>query len=185
VLLVAVVVLHTLRERIRRLVALNATRLDGSWSARRARREAKYVRKFVGDVLFGSMPLFVLLNGYILLVHSFIPISLAADVVALIAAKPSEGEQAMHDNMIDAKYTQSFTQRGGGEEASHAWMHLLWNFWPLLVLLGIAIVLVGFRILTRTYVASLRELERNAELRRKEYLWGDLTASDAQATSPR
>jgi hypothetical protein len=49
----------------------------------------------------------------------------------------------------------------------------------LIVLAGVALAVVGFRVLVRVYVISLRELERNAHLRRKEYFWHDLAVRDA------
>ena len=186
VLLVVSILLHTLPERIRCLVELNAMRLDGSRSPRRASREAKDVRNFVANVLFGSVPLLVLTNGFIGFVHSFIiPVPLAAEAVSLIDPRPAQWAQRLEDRMVGESYARWRTEGGGTDEAARDWQRLLWNFWPLVVFAGVALAIVGFRVFARVYVTSLRELERNAHLRRKEYFWHDLAVMDARGTSPR
>lgn len=157
---------------IRRLLELNTTRLDGTRSRRRAKREARHFRQFAKEMVIALLLILLVANSLLVLIHTLvIPIPIAAEAVLLVHPDSAVWRDHLDAEAIANRHVLSFAW---GREAARATQRVLWNYWPIVLVAVAAIVAFGVRTFTVYYLAALRELERDARRRFDEYLWRDL-----------
>lgn len=122
-----------------------------------------FVDHWVGVLVIACvclLPLFLLLWG----VHWLIPIPMAVDAASRFDPNPVTFKANLEDEErgnIRRQHREALRHRGVPEDAIRDTQWALWVGWPMIVLAGLLLYIIGVRALAHSYVAYKKEAEAN------------------------
>ena len=174
------VVCRNLPRSIRRVRNANCRRADRTWSSRRARIEQKSsdrLRLAVFQVLVVAI---VPLNVLVWIVHTeLIPVPIAIEAISSFEAPTS----AWKENLAPTEQRYDRTVGISAVPNAEARKRMLWNGWPILVLVGLVALCMAIAF---TRYALLHVIQRYADkvhFRRQQYEFTDGARASQQEGS--
>ncbi len=165
---------RNLPNAIQKSLVANCKRANGSWSSRRARAEAKAVRKLQLDLLLVLSLVLLSMNAIVWFVDTeVVPLSVGWNAVGSFQLS----EQAWKDNLRDEE--EQFDLWGERNRLSPSDLRdrkqMLWHYWPAVVAVGLGWIAVAFAIIKGAYFLSLKELSDSIQHRTQQYKMLDLS----------
>lgn len=173
-------VLLTIPRHITRTAAENCRRSDGSWSKRRARREAKHVAELFGALHLVVVLFLVLTGGALMTVHHYIvPLPLVANVFSVFDPDPVQWEANRTDELPDVGDTfDAWRERQGfSQEETRRSREFLWTHWLLLAFITLVLGACYYWFLARFFMSSVARYGKGVLKRKKHYTSWDLRHS--------
>lgn len=166
----------------------NCSRMDGSHSSRRARREQRAVGKFRRDLWAIGLLVLLIGNAATAVVHFYVvPLPLAFNAIGSFRGNVADWKHTLQNDRVGAKVERAHQAsfRISPRDASKS-ARLLWQALPLMLLAAGALGFGLLQIVSIGYRRALAELHQGIQMRSEKNLTRDLRAlrhaSETQAT---
>ncbi|MGI9517642.1 MAG: hypothetical protein ACR2NP_11385 [Pirellulaceae bacterium] len=170
-----VVMIVCLPKRIRRAIRKNVQRLDGTISTRRRATERWYFANFLANSLGGVLLCLLMANAVVYVVHTtIVPLPLAAQAISQFNVdKATWAENLQNPAHGDIAGQFEAWQMSDGIRAGFDLFGLV-TTWPVVLLLGTFIGIVGFLALGHRYIKYLQYYEAEVGKRYQTYFTHDM-----------
>ena len=165
-----------LPSQIENRLQLNCVRIDGSWSDRRQRLEAKAVNKLRWDIRVVLLLVVIPTTLLIWLVDQEVaPIGIGLSAVSemSVSSEQWKADLAEQEHQFD-----SWSKRKHGNTDATEHKQLLWKNWPLIVMAGIGWLVAGWLFVYRMFIYQLKDLVKGIEYRKSQYTLADYSRFD-------
>ncbi len=162
-----------------RMAVANRTRLDGTRSSARSRRERKHASDFAVSIVLVPIIVVAVVGSALIVVHEFIaPIPLLLDIMGAYQVDAEAWERAIEREDlgdVGAEYEAWSAKRGFGSTSARFWQDTLWGNWLTLLVLLAGCVAVFYVAVSKLYIRASVEYQKGVTARSEEYVLRDLT----------